>query len=99
MTQTRIPLQSPVVSPTTGEVLPHFHPDGSKEGSLGIHVEDTSLEWRHDRQKELINKVAWAVGTFYSVPYSARGSVAHGYAARIVRAVLRDHGYPGGLAK
>lgn len=93
--RTRLPLTSgaPVVSPTTGALL-DFACDGARPGSLGKSVEQTTLGGRHAALKELENKLAWAVGTFYGVPYSGRRTEATLYVARIVRAVLRDHGYP-----
>lgn len=97
MTQDRLPhTDVPVVSPTTGQLLSGFIPDGAKEGSLGVHVDGTSLEQRHDCLKELTNKLAWAMGTFYGVPYSGRKTVVHEYIAKCARAILRDHGYPHG---
>lgn len=97
MAQTRLPMSdSPVVSPTTGEVLEGFIPDGGKEGSIGVHVDSTTDGYRSECIKELTNKLAWAMGTFYGVPYSSRATRVHGYVARAARAILRDHGYPSG---
>lgn len=92
-------LNAPVVSPTTGALLPGFSPDGSKEGAIGVHVDATSLGGRHDGLKELTSKLAWAMGTFYGVPYSGRNTAVNRYVAKCARAILRDHGYPRNLVK
>jgi len=85
---------SPVVSPTTGELLKDFIPDGEKPGAIGGPVSGVSEGFRHDCQKELTSKLAWAMGTFYNVPYSGKQTEVHKYVARAARAILRDHGYP-----
>lgn len=92
MTQPRC-TDAPVVSPTTGELLPGNlvssrvdHPFGHAVSSAG------QREW--DFKKELQNKLAWVVGTSYGVPYSKRREAAQEYASRMVTALVRDHGYP-----
>jgi len=94
MTQASQKLKTPVVSPTTGELLPDFQPDGSRPGSLGSESRGKSPEQIHVLTKELTNKLAWAVGSFYNVPYTGRQTPVQKYAARCARAILRDHGYP-----
>lgn len=82
-----------MVSPTTGELLP-----GNLVSSRVLHPfghavnKTTQAEW--DFKKELQNKLAWVMGTSYGVPYSKRRSEAQAYAARMVTAIVRDHGYP-----
>jgi len=92
MTQLSLP-SSPVVSPTTGELLPGFKigtrktdPFGRANGSPG------QAEW--DFNKELRNKIAWVIGTAYRVPYSTGRTPAQVYALLIQCAIVRDHGYP-----
>lgn len=95
MAQLPLP-HTPVVSPTTGETLSNFVPDGAKPDSIGIHVDATTLQFRHDCLKELTNKLSWAIGTFYNAPYSGRQTRVQQYVGRVARAILRDHGYPKG---
>jgi len=93
MTQASQRLNSPVVSPTTGDVLPGFQPDGTCEGALGRPVSALGPEEILTLTRELTNKLAWAVGSFYKVPYSGRQTVVQKYVFRCARAILRDHGY------
>lgn len=47
-----------------------------------------------DQLKELRNKLAWVIGTFYGVDYSGKRTAAQAYVTRMTTAVIRDHGYP-----
>lgn len=94
MTQASQKLEAPVVSPTTGALLPGFLPDGARVGAIGREVEQLSHEEVHLYTKELTNKLAWAVGSFYKVPYSGKRTIINKYVFRCARAILRDHGYP-----
>lgn len=94
MTQASQKLETPVVSPTTGVLLSGFIPDGSLPGAIGRSVAGVSPEEIHIYQKELTNKLAWTVGSFYGVPYSGRRTTVYDYVFRCARAILRDHGYP-----
>ena len=64
------------------------------EGALGIPACDTHPPLQQDSFKEVINKLAWALGSTYRVPYSGKQSPARVYALRMAQAVLRDNGYP-----
>ena len=66
---------------------------------LGIPPKDTISTLQQDHVKELANKLAWALGSTYRVNYSNMSSDARKYAWLIVKAVIRDHGYPVKLAK
>jgi len=91
MTQTTFP-GTPVISPTTGEPLPSDIFSSKVAHPFGHAVSQTGQpEW--DFKKELTNKLAWVLGTSYGVPYSKKRDLAQHYAARIVSAVVRDHGY------
>lgn len=82
-----------MVSPTTGELLPGNLVSSRVDHPLGHAVNSTGQsEW--DFKKELQNKLAWVIGTSYAVPYSKRAAEAQKYAARMVTALVRDHGYP-----
>ena len=94
MTQASLKVEAPVVSPTTGALLHGFMPDGAGEGAIGRAISEVSPEEILVFTRELTNKLAWAVGSFYKVPYSGRQTVIQKYVFRCARAVLRDHGYP-----
>lgn len=91
---TQLPFSaSPVVSPTTGEVLPGFTVGTRKRDPFGRARERPGqAEW--DFNKELRNKIAWVIGTAYGIPYSTGRSEAQVYALLIQCAIVRDHGYP-----
>jgi len=93
MSQASLKINAPVVSPTTGELI-NFHPAGSLPGAIGRSIEDLSPEQILTFTKELTNKLAWAMGSFYGVSYSRKNSLVTQYAARCCRAILRDHGFP-----
>jgi len=62
--------------------------------AFGLPPEDTLPGLQQDTVKELVNKLAWVIGSTYRVPYSNAKSPARMYAWRIVKAMLRDNGYP-----
>lgn len=92
MTQLTLP-GTPVVSPTTGVTLPPNLLKSRIKAPFGHPVFETGQqEWDH--KKELQNKLAWVLGTTYGVSYSKRRDEAQGYAAIMMEALVRDHGYP-----
>lgn len=64
------------------------------ELAFGVSPADTHPALQTDCYKELVNKLAWALGSTYRVNYGSQKSPARQYAQRIVQAVLRDNGYP-----
>jgi len=64
------------------------------EHPLGIPPKDTQDALKADHYKELINKVAWVLGSAYDASYSNINQPARKYAQRIVGAIIRDHGFP-----
>ncbi len=71
----------------------------SAELPLGIPPLDTHLALQTDCAKELVNKIAWVLGSTYRVPYANMRTDARQYAWRIVKKVIEDHGYPSKIAK
>lgn len=68
-------------------------------GVMGVAAEDTHPALQTDAFKELINKLAWVLGSTYRVPYTNSKTCARTYALRMARKVLADHGYPTKIAK
>jgi len=66
---------------------------------LGVSPLDTHLALQTDIAKELVNKIAWVLGSTYRVPYANMRTEARQYAWRIVKRILEDHGYPSKIAK
>lgn len=71
----------------------------SAEAPLGTPPLDTHLSLQTDCAKELVNKIAWVLGSTYRVPYANMRSDARQYAWRMVKRILEDHGYPNKIAK
>lgn len=66
---------------------------------LGLPPLQVLPHLQQDVAKELVNKLAWVLGSTYRVPYSNIRTGARAYAWRIAKAVLQDHGYPSKIAK
>lgn len=66
---------------------------------LGIEAGSTHAALQTDCFKELVNKIAWALGSAYRQPYSGVRTPARQYAVLVAAAIQRDHGYPRKIAK
>jgi len=66
---------------------------------LGIPPSEVHLALQTDVCKELVNKIAWTLGSVYRRSYSNMRSPARAYAWRIVKQVIEDNGYPDKIAK
>ena len=69
------------------------------DSPLGIPPHEAQIGLQADVVKELVNKVAWALGSVYRANYSNMRTPARAYAWRIVKQVIKDHGYPGKISK
>jgi len=69
------------------------------EGALGIPPEQAQLALQTDVCKEMVNKIAWVLGSTYRRNYSNMKTPARAYAWRIVKQVIKDHGYPDKISK
>lgn len=80
---------------------PQLPPVGSSlvDNPLGIPPYETQIALQQDAVKELVNKLAWVVGSFYRQPYSSMRRPAREYAWALTNRVLADHGYPSKIAK
>jgi len=77
-------------------------PAGDKvpiEDPLGIPPHEAQIALQQDVVKELVNKIAWTLGSVYRRNYSNMRTPARAYAWRIVKQVIKDHGYPDKIAK
>lgn len=75
------------------------NPDPLSDDPLGIPPYDTQLALQTDVVKELVNKIAWTLGSVYRQNYSNMRTPAREYAWRIVKQVIKDHGYPAKISK
>lgn len=67
--------------------------DSRVEGAFGEPVRNASGEQQLAFNKELMNKVNWVLGTAYKKRYSGKGCPVAEYSRRVVKAIIRDHGY------
>lgn len=61
---------------------------------LGLPATATIIGLQTDVVKELVNKIAWSLGSTYRASYASMRTPARAYAWRIVKAIIDDHGYP-----
>ena len=69
------------------------------DSPLGIPPYETQVALQQDVVKELVNKIAWTLGSVYRCNYSNMRCPARSYAWRIVKQVLKDNGYPSKITK
>ena len=81
--------------------LPELPPVGDTlcEDPLGIPPYEAQLALQADAVKELVNKVAWVLGSVYRQNYSNMRTPARQYAWRVVKQMIKDHGYPAKIRK
>lgn len=68
--------------------------DSLVDQPMGIAPRDAQIALQQDIVKELVNKIAWVLGSTYRTNYSNMRTPARAYAWRIVKKVIEDHGYP-----
>jgi len=81
-----------------GEEAPHLSVP-APSGPFGLPATETQPALQTDAYKEIVNKLAWCLGSVYRVPYAGKRTAVRIYAERMARAVVRDHGYPRKIAK
>ena len=79
--------------------IPPPGPPTLVEDPLGIPPYESQIALQQDAVKELVNKIAWTLGSVYRRNYSNMRTPARAYAWRIVKQVIKDHGYPDKIAK
>ena len=69
------------------------------DGSFGIPVEETQVAQQMEVYKELVNKLAWALGSTYGRPYANRTMAARQLAMSVAQRVVDEVGWPRGIEK
>jgi len=69
-------------------------PTEESEVVLGAPASATHAALQTDAFKELINKLAWALGSTYRTPYNNTSTPTRKLATRIAKHVLSSQGYP-----
>jgi len=69
-------------------------PTESSSLCLGLPAEACQPALQSDAFKELVNKLAWALGSTYGTPYNNTRTQARVTAIEVATAVILAHGYP-----
>lgn len=84
--------QSPLSTPPA--------PNGdSRRATLGIPAYSTQPALQGDAFKELVNKLAWALGSTYRLPYRNQRLAVRVLALELAKGVMVEHGYPAHIRK
>jgi len=65
---------------------------------LGVPAADTHAALQQDAFKELVNKLAWAIGSTYRTPFSNTRTATRQLACRIASRMIVQQGYPAKIA-
>jgi len=68
-------------------------PSPSAPPDLGIPAYEAQPPLQTEFYKELVGKLAWAIGSSYGAPYSNSRCAARIYAIDLAREVITEHGY------
>jgi len=63
-------------------------------GRLGVPPGEIRPEVQSPVYVELINKLAWAIGTTYGVPYSSMRTLTREIATDLAKLLINSQGYP-----
>ncbi len=87
--------------PSSTGPRPHRTPErvGASSSMEAIPAYDTDPEKQSEAFKELVNKLAWALGSTYRVPYGNTWTGARQNAVELAKSVITDHGYPRSIQK
>jgi len=66
---------------------------------LGLDPLHTQPALQQDVYKELVNKLAWVLGSVYRVPYGNRKSPPRNVALKLAAEVIKTQGYPRQIAR
>jgi len=72
---------------------------GEEGGPLGVKPAETQAALQQDVFKELINKLAWVLGSTYRTRYSTPRCPTRRAAVDLARRVLKSEGYPRSIKK
>lgn len=78
--------------------LSTYLPGHETPGRLGLPTGGAQPELQMDCYKELINKIAWAIGSAYRLPYNNQTTLSRQAATTLARDLVNRHGYPNHIA-
>jgi len=70
-------------------------PTSVKDVPLGVPAELAQPALQTSTYKELVNKLAWALGSSYGKPYNNMRTAARVWANSLAGQTIAKHGYPG----
>jgi len=70
-----------------------------ESGPLGIAPNSSDQQGQSDVFKELVNKLSWALGSVYRLPYSSSRNDVRVKAVGLASMVLHHEGYPVNISK
>ena len=73
--------------------------DPLSEGPLGIPGDQTQVALQTDVFKEVVNKLAWALGSTYRRPYNNRRTRARTLAIKMATRLFSQEGWPEQIKK
>lgn len=66
---------------------------------LGLPASECQASLQSDAFKELVNKLAWAIGSTYGSSYNNIRTQARATAIEVATALILAHGYPKSIGK
>lgn len=70
---------------------------GFQGSQLGIPASEAQAALQSDAYKELVNKLAWALGSSYRMPYTNMRTLARVWACDLAKQTIIEHGYPSAI--
>lgn len=80
-----------------GNLLPDYSVTLTPD-AFGIPATETLSTLQSDAFKELVNKLAWAIGSTFQTPYAGTRTVCRTYVRYLAADIIRDQGYPRKIA-
>ncbi len=65
---------------------------------IGVPASVTHVALQQDAFKELVNKLAWALGSTYRTPYANTRTATRQLACRVATRIMAQQGYPAKIA-
>jgi len=73
--------------------------DPQSPSPLGVNASATHEALQADCYKELINKLAWAIGSTFRTPFSNSRTPTRQLARKLASTLIVEHGYPERIAR
>lgn len=91
--------QDKLRSPAPTPAFPNGVNGGVPVTVMGVPPYDTCPAKQSDVFKELVNKLSWALGSTYRLPYGHVRLLTRQVALEMAKRLIVDHGYPRSILK